>query len=295
MQKSKSPRTSILLILLALVLAITSTHPAVSQVATPWRLRASFIDVGQGDSALLQDPGGCNVLIDGGSPGKGQVVVAYLRDHGVTHLDAMIATHADSDHYGGLTGVLQAADISTTAVLYNGYANPASSTWNLFVAAVVSRGLTLTVAGWPTAYSWCAMTAQALNPDPLVPFINDNDASLVLLAQSRGARMLFTGDATSIVEPAIISRSAVGQFPVDVLKVSHHGSKYATSSEFLSVIKSQRAVISVGVNSYGHPATETLQRLDAAGAIVYRTDISGTIVLESEGAYTTTLYLPLVR
>ncbi|HEY3288668.1 MAG TPA: MBL fold metallo-hydrolase, partial [Anaerolineae bacterium] len=155
MRNLPSPRTVVVILLLAFVLALTGTHPAVSQVAAPWRLRASFIDVGQGDSALLQDPGGCNVLIDGGSPSKGQVVVAYLREHGVTHLDAMIATHADSDHYGGLTGVLQAADISTTEVLYNGYGSPTSSTWNAFVAAVVSRGLTLTVAGWPTAYSWC--------------------------------------------------------------------------------------------------------------------------------------------
>lgn len=296
MPTSTPPRTLIILVvLLTLALVMTGSQPAVSQVVQPWRLRASFIDVGQGDSALLQDPGGCNVLIDGGSPGQGPVVVAYLRAHGVNHLDAMIATHADSDHYGGLTGVLQAGDISTTQVLYNGYGSPASTTWNTFVAAVISRGLTLTVASWPSAYSWCTMTAQALNPDPLTPFNNDNDASLVLLAQNRGARMLFTGDATSVVEPAIVSRGAVGQFPVDVLKVSHHGSKYATSSEFLSVVKPQLAVISVGVNSYGHPATETLQRLDAAGAIVYRTDISGTIVLESAGTYTNTLYMPMVR
>lgn len=251
----------------------------------------SFIDVGQGDAALLHDPTGCNILIDGGKPSAGPTVVSHLHNQGVSQIDAMIATHADSDHIGGLIDVLQTGDISVTQVLYNGRGD-ASSTWNSFVGAVVAKGLTLTVAHWPLTYTWCAIQAQVLNPSPLEPYDNDNDASVVLLAQHDATRYLFTGDISSDVDVSIIQRTTL--LPIDVLKVSHHGSAYASSATFLALTHPSSAVISVGPNSYGHPAAETLARLSNSGAHIYRTDLSGTITLHDSASYTHFVYLPVV-
>ena len=279
----------------ALALALLLEVPAASAEVRNSTLRVSFIDVGQGDSALLQDDAGCNILIDGGAPSKGQVVLSYLRAQGVHRLDAMVATHADSDHYGGLTAVLTAMDISTTQVLYNGIRAISSTTWTTFEKAVISKGLTLTVAGWPASYRWCATTVQTLNPDPTLNYSEDNSASVVFLVRYGQTRYLFTGDLPDTAEAAMLARAGAGSWPVDVLKVAHHGSKYATTAAFLATVMPKVAVISVGPNSYGHPAQETLDRLAAIGALVYRTDLSGTIMLSATITYSYTLYLPVVR
>lgn len=277
------------------VLAILLQLPAAGAEVRSGALRVSFIDVGQGDAALLQDDAGCNILIDGGAPSKGPVVLSYLQAQGVHRLDAVVATHADSDHYGGLTAVLGAADISVTQVLYNGIGAISSTTWISFEQAVVSKGLTLTVAGWPATYQWCATAAQTLNPDPLSSYTDDNEASVVFLIRYGQARYLFTGDLPTTEESAVLARAGARSWPVDVLKVAHHGSKYATSAAFLATVMPKVAVISVGPNPYGHPAPETLDRLAAIGALVYRTDLSGTITLSATITYSHTLYLPVVR
>jgi competence protein ComEC len=255
-------------------------------------LTVSFIDVGQGDAILLHDTAGCNILIDGGASSTGAAVVAYLRATDVRNLDAMFVSHADSDHYGGLTTVLQTSDISVTQVYYNGYGDSTSHTWNAFEAAVVAKGLTFTVAAYPDTYTWCWTTAQVLNPSPLITYTNDNDASIVLLAQHGRTRYLFTGDMTSNIDAAVIARTSA--LPIDTLKVSHHGSQYATSSAFLALAMPKTAVISVGPNTYGHPTTETLTRLGAIGAQVLRTDMSGTIVLHDISQLTSFAYLPVI-
>jgi competence protein ComEC len=252
----------------------------------------SFIDVGQGDAALLHDPAGCNVLIDGGKPSAGPTVVSFLHAQGVNQINAMVATHADSDHIGGLIDVLQTNSISVTQVLYNGRGDAGSSTWNSFVNAIVAKGLTLTVAHWPLTYTWCTIQAQVLNPSPLEPFDNDNDMSVVLLAQHGATRYLFTGDISSDVDVSITQRTTA--LPIDVLKVSHHGSAYASSAAFLALAHPRVAVISVGPNAYGHPAPETLARLSNIGAQIKRTDLSGTITLHDSASFTHSVYLPIV-
>jgi hypothetical protein len=141
-------------------------------------------------------------------------------------------------------------------------------------------------------YTWCAIHAQVLNPNPLEPYDNDNDASVVLLAQHDATRYLFTGDISSDVDVSVIQRTTL--LPIDVLKVSHHGSAYASSAAFLSLTHPRSAVISVGPNSYGHPAAETLTRLGNIGALTLRTDLSGTITLHDSVSYTHFAYLPII-
>jgi len=255
-------------------------HEASSQA---YNLQIAFIDVGEGDSALIQSSDGYNILIDGGKVSEGPTVLAYLRDHGVVTLNAIIASHADSDHIGGLIEVLKAPDITIDSVIYNGYPGD-TQTWTNFVTAVISDGLTLTSAQFPGELHWGATTAYILNPPSGLVNPDSNDVSLVLLIDHDQIDSLFTGDINSTVESQIIARKT--PVSADILKVAHHGSNYSTSSEFLNEVKPQDSVISVGPNPYGHPGSETLARLLASGTRIWRTDLSGTILVTSSDGVT---------
>ncbi|NJD58054.1 MAG: MBL fold metallo-hydrolase [Anaerolineales bacterium] len=243
-----------------------------------YSLQISFIDVGQGDAALIQTFEGFNILIDGGPVPAGPVVLAYLRAMDVTELSAIIASHPDSDHIGGLISVLAATDILVDSVIYNGYPGY-TQTWKNFASAVENEGLVLTVAQFPGELHWGATTAYVLNPPSGLADPDTNAASLVLLLDHNEVDTLFSGDIDSTVEAQVLAR----QTPVaaDILKVAHHGSNYSSSSEFLGAVQPDDSVISVGPNPYGHPGAETLSRLIASGSSIWRTDLLGTILITS--------------
>jgi len=266
----------------------------------PYSIQVSFIDVGEGDSALIQNSDGYNILIDGGRISDGQTVLAYLRNNGVYSLSALIASHADSDHIGGLIGVLEATDISVDAVIYNGYPGD-TQTWNEFVMAVADEGLILEPAQFPGELTWGTTTAYIINPSSGEVNPDTNDVSLVLLFDHSDIEYLFTGDIDSTVESEIIARGT--PIAADMLKVAHHGSNFSTSVEFLNAVQPFDSVISVGPNPYGHPGVETLDRLQSMGSNIWRTDIHGTILITSEDGYTyqvipsiteVNIYLPMV-
>jgi competence protein ComEC len=295
MLRSTNPYKVALALVLALFILLILASAASN--AASGTVQASFINVGQGDSILLRD-GNFDVLIDGGKSSAGTTVVAYLRAQGVDDLEVMLATHADADHIGGLIDVLQAADIPVESVLYNGYPGN-TATWADFATAVANEGLTLTPAQYPAVYTWGAMTVHVLNPEAGLSSPEQNNASVVLLVQHGSVDFLFTGDIDSTQETTVVARGT--PVAAEILKVAHHGSAYSSSDSFLAAVDPNEAVISVGSNPYGHPANETLSRLTAAGARIWRTDQSGTIVITSNGiTYTVPLtmteavYLPLV-
>jgi len=220
------------------------------------------------------------VLIDGGEPFAGPTVLAYLRDLGVDDIEVMIASHAHSDHIGGLIEVLEANDIPVESVLYNGYAGT-TATWFNFETAVADEGLTLAAAQFPGVYSWGTMTAYVLNPSSGLSNPDQNDASVVILVNHGDVDFLFTGDIGSASEATVVARGT--PIASEILKVAHHGSKFSSSADFLSSVGPVEAVIMVGNNSFGHPTDETLTRLEAAGANILRTDLHGTVVIESDG------------
>lgn len=243
-------------------------------------LTAEFIDVGQGDSILLRDGAGFDVLIDGGPADAGAAVLAALRTQGVAEIDVLVATHPDSDHIGGLIAVLNAVDIPVRKVLASGYPGT-TATWANFVTAVANEGVSLETVQFPAVLTWGQMTAYILNPPAGLVSPATNDASVVIRLDYGQVRLLLPGDIPSSVESAVAAR----QTPVaaQVLKVAHHGSKYSSSAGFLAAVQPEEAVISVGVNSYGHPAAETITRLEAAGARVWRTDLDGDVWVTSDG------------
>jgi competence protein ComEC len=261
-------------------------------------LTVSYIDVGQGDSIWIHDSNNFDILIDGGKPSAGPTVLAYLRAHSIDDIDVMIASHPDSDHIGGLIDVLNATDIPVQQVIYSGYPG-GTTTWNDFTTAVANEGISLTIAQFPNTYTWDSTTAYILNPVSGLSNPETNNASVVILLRYGNIKFFFPGDISSTVEATVVAHGT--PVAAQILKVAHHGSAYSSSTSFLSAVNPLEAIISVGANSYGHPSADTISRLFAAGARVWRTDQQGTIVVVSDGTtYSITssrgyvIYLPLI-
>lgn len=253
-------------------------------------LQIAYLNVAQGDSILLRDPDGFTILIDGGKPAAGPTVVNYIKSRGISTINVLLATHADSDHIGGLITVLQDNSIAVQRVLYNGYAG-STATWTNFVTAAANRGLALEAAQFPETLHLGALTVWVMNPASGLGNPETNDASVVLKVLYGAKAFLFTGDISSTIEAAVIARQT--PLAADVLKVAHHGSAYSSSPDFLASVQPDDAVISVGVNSYGHPSADTIARLEEAGAAVWRTDVDGNVIVNSDGIIYTISDIPI--
>ena len=239
-------------------------------------LTIHFIDVGQGDAILLEADG-TTILVDGGYASA--TVEDYLQAQDIQDIDLMVATHPHADHIEGLTEVLALYDVHE--IWTNGQTRD-NQFYQDFAAAVAAEGATVREVTRTYSAQMGGLDIDVLHP--ATPLSGDlNEDSVVLQVGCGEVDLLLTGDATADSEA---SMHAAGQLSdVDVLKVGHHGSNTSTSTAFLSAITPQDAVISVGTgNPYGHPHQETLDRLAAAGVTVYRTDLDGTVILNSDCA-----------
>jgi len=247
-------------------------------------LTVHFLDVGQGDAAALRTPNGRWIVIDGGprtpehDAGR-RVVVPFLRGQGVGRVAVLVATHGDADHLGGLPAVVEAFD--PELVLEPG--EPLGRPLYLeFLAGVEASGARWHPARAGDRVEVDGVVLEVLSPDSLwlrLP-LDVNEHGVVLRVRYGAARLLFQADAGLPVEGRLVG--TVGR--VDLLKVGHHGSRSATSDEWLDELEPRTAVISVGRhNNYGHPAPEVLARLARHGVTVFRTDQSGTITFSTDG------------
>ena len=235
-------------------------------------IKVHFLDVGQADCIYIDLPADNDILIDGGNEADGFTVVNYLKKQGVDDIELLIATHPHEDHIGGLPAVYNAFNVEKTidsgkqadSNIFADYFAKAKSegTWEEDNRQTFTYG---NVALW-------VLTAGGQWKDV-------NDYSVVTRLDCGDIEFLFTGDAEAPAE-SIIS----GPVDAEILKVGHHGSDSSSSAAFLSRVKPEVAIISVGAdNSYGHPAKGALERLQQAGAKVYRTDLNGNIVIETDG------------
>lgn len=239
-------------------------------------LRATFLDVGQGDACVVELPRGGVVLIDGGPPHgtAGYPVLPFLESLGIDRLDAVIATHPDSDHTGGLVAVLRQMDVEW---LLEGPGRSASQVYADLDAAAKSQYLRRekVYAGdrieSPAGVQFCI-----LNPRRDSVYSNSNDKSLVVMIDWGDCEILVPGDIQGRAERDLLMSGL--DLDCDILKVAHHGSASASSMPFLRRTTPLLAIVSCGLdNRYGHPAPDVLDRLTSAGATIARTDLEGAV------------------
>ncbi|MGX2959504.1 S-layer homology domain-containing protein [Peribacillus sp. JNUCC 23] len=237
-----------------------------------------FIDVGQGDSILVQTPNGKTILIDGGKRSAGDKVVAYLKKAGVTSIDVLVATHPDADHIGGLISVLES--IPVKKVLDSGKTHT-TDTYYEYLSLIDTKNISYEV---PTTGQNLAIDSsvkvQVLNSGDQNASDN-NDNSIVLKLTYGGISFLLTGDAGIDIENKMISKFDLKS---TILKAGHHGAKTSTSQAFVNAVKPEVTILSYGKdNSYGHPVSEVVSRLKAAGSKLYSTAESGDIAVKTDG------------
>ena len=241
-------------------------------------LEVHYIDVGQGDATLIKC-GSHAMLIDGGNNNKGTTVQLYLKKQGVESLDYVIGTHPDADHIGGLDVIVY--KYNCEKVIMPDYEKD-TRTYQELVDVIHDKNMKITypVVGEQYALGEAKFTIIAPNSNSYGG--NANDYSVAILLEYGKNRFLFTGDAEEASEAEMLTNGI--DISADVYKVAHHGSRSASTQEFLNAVHPKYAVISCGEgNSYGHPHAEVLNRLRSMGVEVFRTDEQGSIIASSDG------------
>ena len=242
-------------------------------------LTALTLDVGQGESVILTS-GGETALVDCGSSNSykdpGGLAADTLHSMGVRELSAVVVTHYHADHTNGLYEVLRRIPVQT---IYLPDIEDEYGVRERLVSLAEEKGAQVTYVTKETADT-LGDTVLTIYP-PVQSGGDLNELGLTALASAGDFDLLITGDMSGSTEKKLVETYALPD--IEVLVVSHHGSRYSSNIRFLKAVTPEAAVISVGDNNYGHPSEETLQRLLAVGADIWRTDQQGTIRITVNG------------
>jgi beta-lactamase superfamily II metal-dependent hydrolase len=246
-------------------------------------LTVHFIDVGQGDSILLEH-GDDTMLIDSGEIGKGDDVATFVKSEGIKSLDYVVATHPHSDHIGGMSVILN--DFPIMHFVDSGYAY-SSKTYENMLTTIDKKNIPFVTPKRGDKINFSSgIDVQVLNPGKSYFTDDINQNSVVLKVTDGKVVFLLMGDAGIEAENEIMKDGY--DVNADILKVGHHGSRTSSGASFISAVSPSVSVIEVGGNDYGHPHQETLNRLQKVSK-VYRTDSDGTIMVTTDGStYTVT-------
>ena len=273
--------------LLALPVVAASAGVLVATRRADGRLRATVLDVGQGDAILIEGDRGARLLVDGGpDPDRLLAGLDARLPPWDRRLDLLVLTHPHEDHVGGFAALLGRYRVGP--IFEPGMLGPGPA-YHAFEAALrdagrvtgrLADGDTMRLDDAAITVHWpVAGSVPRLPPDTGKGI---NDVSIVLDIRFGRRRLLLMGDTEEEVDPQLLEAGLSG--PVDVLKVAHHGSGTASTAPFLAAVRPSVAVVSVGAgNPYGHPAPATVARLRAAGAAVYRTDLEGSVEISTDG------------
>lgn len=262
-------------VIILVAVSATSVWWQVGRSLAPSQPEVTFFDVGQGDSAMLTTPDGTRLLIDTG-PDPG-IIKRKIEKRGVVKIDALLISHAHSDHIGGARKLLDT--VSVGSLFY-----PAGLKGEKSCVSLLSYAGKKGIKCVPVENGDILHLGKFMEIDTLYADIADtgNDESAVVIVKYGRLSMLFTGDAGEDIEQKLITEGK--NIDVDILKVGHHGSATASTRDFLRTVTPAVSVISVGKNNmYGHPARSTIGRLLASGSKIYRTDRDGDVTIKSDG------------
>ena len=247
--------------------------------ANSQQLEVHHINVGQGESIYIELPDGSDVLIDAGKSNYGSTVVNYLKEQEKNiDIEYLIATHPDADHVGGMQEVFKELNIKN--FIYPTDAPHDTKTWQNVLSLADSEGCTIKDSTPGTTFNIGGATMKFIQPS--VDYRDNNDDSVVTYLEYKDVNFMFTGDIEAEAEKDMVAQNLV--IDVDFMSVPHHGSKGSSTEAFLAKAKPEYAIVSVGAdNSYGHPSADALNRYNAIGSKVYRTDQLGDIVIKTDG------------
>ena len=274
-----------------LLLAIVVLHPLSSGRANG-RLRVDFLDVGQGDAALVTMPNGTTLLVDGGGRPSfptanttestrsiGETVVSeYLWWRGLSEVDYIVATHADADHIDGLNDILRNFTVRAALVARTPADDPEYAKFSATLretrthVEMIQAGDTIRFGSVEVNVLWPRAGGET----------SANNDSVVLRIRFGERSILLTGDIEKAAEQELVASQQ--QLHVDIVKTPHHGSKTSSTQPFVLATKPEFAIISVGQHSmFGHPHKEVVERWQANGATVLTTGERGTITITTDG------------
>lgn len=244
---------------------------AAYKIFTPQPFTVHFMDVGQGDAALVQTTDGHNIIVDcGGLQGNfdtgSRIIVPYLRYLGVEQIDLLALSHGHHDHAGGAAGLARLVKVNKLLLPQE---KPSEDVQKL-LHYIKPQDILEAAEGSVYMLGKCRVEVLASGKSEG----GGNESSVIMRIAEPEGSILFTGDADENIELAAAAKIK----PADVLKVAHHGSNFSSSPLFLKQAKPRLAVISVGAdNRYGHPGRDAVQRLQGAGAKVLCTDKMGAV------------------
>ncbi|HII4466754.1 TPA: ComEC/Rec2 family competence protein [Clostridium perfringens] len=241
-------------------------------------LSVTYLNVGQGDSELIQ-VNGINMLIDAGTNAGANDLVKDLKNRVIKTIDIAIATHPHEDHIGGMDEVLENFDVKS---FYAPKVAHTTKTYENMLKAVKNEGLKIKQIKEGTKIDLGKDTEVQVYSPVKSQYEELNNYSPVMKISYGQNSFMFTGDAESLVEKEILNENK--DLKADVLKLGHHGSHSSTSEEFLKAVDPSIAIVSCAKdNKYGHPHKETMSNLKKAGITVYETFRDGDITISSNG------------
>lgn len=278
--EKRRKRVCYLLFVLMAVLFLNRTEPKAFSV--------TFLDVGQGDGIVIRDDAGVTMMCDGGSSSVSNIgkyrILPYLRYHGIEHLEYVFLSHMDMDHINGVKELmeLKSSGIQIKNLVLPAIENP-DETYLEMERLAESQKIAVRKMQEGDRIGTRSVTITCLSPKKGETSQNKNETSMVLHVKYKSFDVMLMGDLEKEGEKQLIRRGKLPQLleggnKIEILKAGHHGSKGATSEELLDILKPQMAVLSYGKeNRYGHPAPETMKRLEKANCPAVSTEKCGEI------------------
>ncbi|MDO4564926.1 MAG: MBL fold metallo-hydrolase [Clostridia bacterium] len=262
--------------------------PTAHALEVTGELTVYIIDVGQGDSILLQSPNGKTMLVDAGTSDSYESISTLISELGIQRLDVVVATHPHADHIGCMDKIIENYEIGA---FYMTDFVSTSKTYERMITALENADMPVYQTTSNTVISWDdSVNIKVLSPIDGQSYDDSNNSSIVMKVSFGSSSILLTGDAESDTESRMREFWTSSDLQATVLKLGHHGSSTSTSSGFLTAVNPAIAVCSLGAdNSYGHPHDETLALLSERGIPLYRTDELGTIKIILDGSVASVL------